>query len=51
MAKTNKTTPEEVVPAEEVTPVEDVTTVVLNQPAPERVDTGHPSRDFKTPLN
>jgi hypothetical protein len=51
MAKTNKTTPEEVVPAEEVTPVEEVTTVVLNQPAPERVDTGYSSRDFKTPLN
>jgi hypothetical protein len=35
----------------EVSPVGIIATQVLNEPAPERVDTGHPSRDFTTPIN
>ena len=35
----------------EVSPVGVIATQVLNEPAPERVDTGHPSRDFTTPIN
>jgi len=37
----------------ETTPagVEEIAPVLLNEPAPERIEPGHPSRDLITPLN
>lgn len=35
----------------EVSPVGVIAPQILNEPAPERIEPGHPSRDFITPIN
>ena len=40
---------EEITP--EVSPVGVNVTQILNEPAPEKIDPGHSSRDFTTPIN
>ena len=58
MAKkpTEETTPEsglvdQVVTESTPVGVEEVAPPILNEPTPERVEPGHPSRDFQTPIN
>ena len=42
---------EETTPVTAPVGVEEIAPVILNEPAPEKIEPGHPSRDLITPLN
>lgn len=50
MAKAKTTGVEDTAPETTMVATEEVAPPLLNQPVPERIDPGYPSRDFKSSL-